>query len=169
MWYTVETMRLRREAEARAKRDREPRISFEVEQTNKMLQFSYDKYPLRVNLVNHSPNAALARVRIRLKIGSQGDVLLPNRAYSGSQIWEITPFFQLSGWFDLKTIAKHADQGTDDMRLNVQVDLYWPDRRHFDTLKKEYTIRVRQQDNLVVFWQEIATSLPVLECPDELP
>jgi len=177
LWYTMETMRLRREAEARAKHDREPSIDFIVEQLSTLFEPSDHEHRWRFNVVNHSPNSALALVRIRLKLGPQDAVHLSNPAYNGTQIWEITPFFQMSGWFDLQEILTRADQAPGDgalaggeILLNVQVDLYWPDRRHFATLKKEYRIRLLPPQNIVVeFWPEVTTSFTPLGYPEKLP
>jgi hypothetical protein len=113
---------------------------------------------------------------MRLKSGSQDAVLPSNPPYNGKQIWEITPFFQISGWFDLMEMFERiprtgsASPGlTGEMLLNVQVDLYWPNRKRLGTIKKVYRIRVVPPQNVMVeFHQEVATSLPVLGCPDAL-
>jgi hypothetical protein len=176
LWYTVETMRVRREAESRARRDREPLLYFEVKEFSKMAPDPGQGFHFAFNLTNQSTNSALAHVRMRLKSGSQDAVLPSNPPYNGKQIWEITPFFQISGWFDLMEMFERiprtgsASPGlTGEMLLNVQVDLYWPNRKRLGTIKKEYRIRVVPPQNVMVeFYQEVATSLPVLGCPDAL-
>jgi len=159
LWYTVETMRLRREAEARAKRDREPQIYFEVQQPARMPTPAGEKHHAGFIFQNHSSNAAFARVRVRLSIASGPPILISNAGYDGRQLWEVTPFFQIRGVFYLEDFTGFRPAG--DMVLNVQVDLYGLDRRFLAALKREYHIGMPAggyQD----FWPEVATSLPVL-------
>jgi hypothetical protein len=158
LWYTVETMRLRREAEARAKRDREPQIYFEVQQATRMPTPSGEKHRAGFIFQNHSSNAGFARVSLRLSTGTGPAILISNAGYDGRQIWEVTPFFQIRGVFDLQDFTGFQPSG--DMALNVQVDLYGGDRGYMATLKREYHIGMSQ--GFEQFWPEIATSLPVL-------
>lgn len=181
LWYTVETMRLRREAEARAARDREPRIHFDVIQRVKQYLASDLDFVWNFELENHSSNPGLARVRVRLGLDEMGTYFLSNEAYNGRQIWEITPFFAIVGWFDIAEIIRNARQKAGDTSphfnlksvLNVQVDLYGPDRRLIAKSRREYRIRHAgkgpPQNNFVEFFPEIRTSLPELDAPDTLP
>jgi hypothetical protein len=158
LWYTVETMRLRREAEARARRDREPQIYFEVQQPTRMPTPSGEKHRGGFIFQNHSSNAGFARVGLQLSTAAGPAILISNAGYNGGQIWEVTPFFQIRGVFDLQDFAGFQPSG--DMVLNVQVDLYGMDRRYMATLKREYHIGMPQ--GFEEFWPEVATSLPVL-------
>jgi hypothetical protein len=173
LWYTAETMRMRREAEERAERDREPRIHFDVEQfpggvTSSQVRFFFI-------FRNESSNPGLARVRVRLRT-NLGTVLSPTKGYDGQQTWEVIPFFGIRGWFDLTEPMNAAKQAANapadpsgEMQLNVQVDVYWPDRRHLVTLNREYHLHVTTPPVNVTFFPEVATSLSALKAPKELP
>jgi len=190
LWYTIETTRLRREAEARAAKDREPRIYFNVQQPDQALPGSAQtsgptefasagrKHILRFNFINQSPNPALAVVRVRLKIGDQvGTLPGPESAYNGKTVWEITPFFRISGVFDVIALIQSTQTGlgkgawpVDPMKLVAQVDLYWPDRRHFEGVAKEFHVRADIEKCVVDFWPEVnAGSLPTIQPTDPLP
>jgi len=188
LWYTIETTRLRREADARATRDREPRVYFEVQQPDDKLPALAQtmrpgvfvgegvKHILRFNFINHSPNSALARVRARLKVGSQVGVFLRDSAYGGEVVWQITPFFTMSGVFDLIDLIRSAQGGPGSgawpggrMVLAVQVDVYWPNCQLFGSTAKEYHVRLDAQKCTVEFWPEVnPRSLGVLPCPKEV-
>ena len=159
LWYTVETMRLRREAEAREKRDREPHIYFDVEQPTRMPTAAGERHRSGFIFENHSSNEALACVRVRLRIAEGPPILISNAAYDGRQIWEVTPFFKLRGVFDLQDFT--GFRPSRDTVLNVQVDLYWTDRTYLATLKKEYHVGLSDV-TFEEFWPEVTTSLPLL-------
>ena len=189
LWYTVETTRLRREAEGRAKRDREPLIHFEVQQYPKERSSSVQgtgqmelprqggKYPLRFGIVNHSANPALACVRTRLKVNTQVGTFPQDSDYGGGVVWQVTPFFNLLGWFDLIELVENAQDkhGRDawpetPLVLAVQVDVYWPNRQFLRSLAREYHVRIEGQKGNVEFWPLVnVQSIGVLECPQELP
>lgn len=189
LWYTVETTRLRREAEARATRDREPRVYFEVQQPDNRLSplaqttgpggFAGEgkKYRFRFIFINQSPNSALACVRAQLKVGSQIGAFPRGSEYGGEAVWQITPFFRISGVFDLVELIRSAHEALGSeawpdagMVLSVQVDLYWPNRQPFETTAKEYHVRVDAQKCNVEFWPEVnPRSLGVLPRLKELP
>lgn len=170
LWYTVETMRLRREAEARAQRDLEPRIHFDLDRfplstTGNQSRFFFD-------FANESSNSALARVTLRMKTASAEIVTSPRAGYDGKQTWEVTPFFRIRGWFTLDdfwdavgNVAGWAGLVGDQV-LNVQVDVYWPSRNYLITLKREY--RVHRVSHQVEFWPEVATVIPDLPHPKRL-
>lgn len=158
LWYTVETMRLRRDAEARAKRDREPHIYFDVGPPMRIPAGSGDRYECRFNFKNDSTNAALARIRVRLSIDAGPAILISKAGYDGKQTWEVLPFFVSDGFFNLDDF--NGFQRFSDSVLNVQVDIYGVDRRYLATIKREYRMQI--QSSFERFWPEVATSLPVL-------
>jgi len=181
LWYTVETMRLRREAEARAARDREPRINFDVIQKVKTFSASDHDFPLGFKFENLSSNLGLACVRVRLRLDGMGAFSSSNPAYNGEQVWEITPYFGIVGAFDIAEIIHRARREARDNSphfklnsvLNVQVDLYGPDRELIARMKREYCIRHHgdgpPQNNFIQFFPEILTSLPELPAEHKLP
>jgi hypothetical protein len=189
LWYTIETTRLRREAEARARRDREPRVYFEVQQPeNKLPALAQTMRPgvfagegvkhiLRFNFINQSPNSALACIRARLRVGPQVGAFPQNSEYGGGVPWQITPFFRVSGVFDLIRLIENAQKTLpsevwphEHMVLSVQVDLYWPNRQLFESVAKEYHVHLDVQKCGVEFWPEVNTrSLGLLPCPKQLP
>lgn len=162
LWYTVETMRLRREAENRAQRDREPHIYFDVAQPTRTPVGSAECYDCRFTFKNDSTNAALARIRVRLSIGTERPVLISKAGYDGKQIWEVLPFFEIHGFFLLEDFNGFDHFG--DSVLNVQVDVYGMDRRYLATLKREYRMQIERPFER--FWPEVATSLAVLPHSD---
>jgi hypothetical protein len=186
LWYTVETARIRREAEIRAERDREPRVYFEVQQpdarfpglaqTSGPTEFvaANGKRLLRFHFINQSPNSALAVVRSRLKMGSAIGAFPPATVYGGAP-WQITPFFRIAGVFDLLDLLRNAKPDatrwpSDSMVLGVQVDLYWPNRQFFCTVAKEYHLRLDRENALVELWPEVSTrALGIAPCLKELP
>jgi hypothetical protein len=162
LWYTVETMRLRREAETRAKRDREPHIYFDVAQPIRTPFGSAVRYDCRFTFKNDSTNAALARIRVRLSTGAEPPVLISKAGYDGKQVWEILPFFEIHGVFYLEDFSGF-DHFSDSV-LNVQVDVYGMDRGYLATLKREYRMKIDRP--FEKFWPEVATSLPELPHSD---
>jgi hypothetical protein len=163
LWYTVETMRLRREAEDRAKRDREPRIYFEVGEPTRIPTASGDQHHSGFVFQNDSSNAAFARVRVRLSIDGGPSILTSNPGYDGKQIWEVFPLLRIQGHFNLEDFSGFRPSG--DMQLTVQVDVYGLDRKYLATLKREYRIRM-PETGFRELWPEVATSLPVLPYSD---
>jgi len=159
LWYTVETMRLRREAEDRAKRDREPNIYFEVQQSTRMPTASGEKHRSGFIFQNQSSNGGFAFVVVRLATDGGTAILSSNPGYNGSQILEVTPFFQIRGVFDLQDFAGFRPSG--NIALNVQLDLYAADRTYIATLKREYHIGMAPQ-GFEEFRPEVSTSLPPL-------
>lgn len=168
LWYTIETYLLRREAESRAERDREPKISCDVDPSQWVCPPLTSEYRFWFKLQNHSSNNALARITVRARIGSGRTIVSRRPGYDGKQSWEIIPFFQIQGWFDLYEIFRDFSSPLGDMTLGVQVDVYHSnDRKFWFELKREYRVRIREL-NEIEFWPEVATKLPELGSPREL-
>lgn len=168
LWYTIETMRLRRDAEDRADRDRQARIQVEIRQFPYDSNAPYLQYRFYFFFKNQSSNSALARVRVRLRTNSGTTVLSPNNDYAGRKTWEVGPFWGIRGWFDLKELlnaARELENASSDplgeMRLNFEVDVYRPDLKYLFKIKSEYYVCVTPPND-VKFWPEVATSLPEL-------
>ncbi len=182
VWYTLETARLRRDAEARTRRETQPVVRFEiaeVERADGIPQLlahgatpAEGVYQFRFWLVNESGNAGIARVRVRLALADRV-VMSHDDAYDGSRHWEIAPYFQLGGVFDVCRLINEAiEQGkseqswpNEDMTIAAQVDLYdGISRTLIWSASKEYFLR--HHDGRFVFWPHVSAqvmaSLPAL-------
>ncbi len=182
VWYTVETSRIRRDAEARTIRDTQAVVRFEV--VNPELRIPQvlahgatpedGVYHLRFWLKNESGNAGIGRVRIRLALHDRV-VLAGEDAYDGTRYWEIAPYFQLGGIFDLCALInaalddKEKRWPADEMTLAAQVELYDAiTRKLIWSASKEYFLKHRE--GTFEFWPHVSAqvmaSLPAL---DRLP
>jgi len=162
LWYTDETMRIRKDAEARAEREKQPLVHFGITQfpNAEMNNANYRRFHFHFR--NESANPGLAVVRIRLSMDSEQQAS-SNPAYNGEEIWEITPYYEIRGWFALSmfSTAPQVRAGSPlDMQLNTQVDLYWPDHKFLMTMKSEYRLHVSGQ--VIEFWPEVRTAVPEL-------
>jgi hypothetical protein len=187
LWYTLETTRLRRDAEERSARDARPAIYFEVRENDRpdgmpeMLPGGSTpasaQYPLRFWVENVTSNRGIARVRVRLSVAGAVGALQGAGAYDGTRDWEITPFFRLNGVFDLCKLivaALPASQApnwpTERMTLAAQMDLYDSvTLRLMWSSSQEYAVIHQPQDGVFIIWREISASvLPQLEVADRL-
>ena len=189
LWYTLETARLRRDAELKTSRESEPLVWFEVLEKDADLpalprnagpaaaRKAGCQHRLRFQLVNYSRNQCHARVRVRLRAGSEVGSLPESSPYGGAEVWKVTPFFNITGWFDLFELAEGVRSSEEDdrwptgaMTLNAQVDLYRLDGTLLETVPKEYTVRIDLEARRVTFYPEIrAHALPPVPAPSQLP
>jgi len=179
IWYTIETTRLRRDAENRSKREATPVFYFDVKlrDTNRMLSQDVHKagpsvfiqqgvhLPFRFIIINHTSNPAYLKVAIRLKTAVGTGLQVPEKDYGGERVWHITPFFNLDGWFDMVELLVQAGHGASpndwpqaSVTLNVQVDVYDVRGRFIDTLRKEYTVRFDLKGCVVECWPDTQVS-----------
>lgn len=174
VWYTVETARLRRDAEARTQRDTQPVVRFEIanaERPDGIPQLlahgatpANATYLLRFWLTNESANPGIARIRIRLALGDRV-VMSGDDAYDGSRYWEIAPYFKLGGVFDVCPLVNAAIQAkrdqrwpSEDMTIAAQLDLYdLITRRLIWSASKEYFLKHR--DGTFDFWPHISAQV----------
>lgn len=173
IWYTMETTRLRRDAENRSQREATPVFYFDVKlrDANRMLSQDLHKagpsvfhqqgvhLPCRFIIINHTANPAYLKVLVRLKTAVGTGLQPPEKDYGGEKIWHITPFFNLDGWFDLFELLTRAGHGAAagdwpqaDVILNVQVDVHDARGYFLEALRKEYTVQFDLKGCVVNCW-----------------
>ena len=118
VWYTVETSRLRRDAETRTIRDTQAVAHFGIlnpESRDGVPQLlvhgampADGEYWLRFVLRNESGNFGIGRIRVRLAVGDHV-VMAEGDAYDGTREWEIGPYFNLVGEFDVERLHRLVD------------------------------------------------------------
>jgi hypothetical protein len=190
LWYTVETSRLRREAETRAINEARPRVYFEVESGTRGM-FPIEAVllapsshlarpwarPMRFMLQNFTPNPAKARVTGRLRLGVMNGQFDNTSPCNGHNIWQITPYDRINGEFDITDLLRCATPDASawldgPATLSFQVDLYWPDGTLIESVAKEYHFRLVRNGESVSeeFWPEVSpTVFGTAGCPRSLP
>lgn len=184
LWYTLETARLRRDAEARSARETQLIVLFAIVNPRRPDGFPQllahgatpqDAYVLRSWVKNESPNSGIGRLRVRLALAGRVAIATED-AYNGTRDWEVGPYFRLSGVFSLSALVRavlpenqRQQWPSEGMTLAAQLDLYdSATRKRAWSASKEYFVRYRE--GTFEFWPHIsAEALPPLEVMDRLP
>jgi hypothetical protein len=187
--YTWATDRLRRNDDRRMRRESQPALYYRLLAPAALVGGApptvhvgptpqAGPVMMRFRIRNANSNTGLARVRVRLHHGGLVGTLAGSGAYDGTRVWEITPYYNLVGVFDLVDLVLSASPPSRQnawpvghATLSVQLDLYDVDALdHVWSTTTEYRFEHQPTANRFEFWPEVsALVLPRLEALPALP